>query len=58
MEILKRFRAYESTPFPTSITFSEDWGFRYYAGLCDYPHFDAYRVNAPAADRWDKYDRW
>jgi len=58
MELLKRFRTYEATPFPTSITFSEDWGFRYYAGLCDYPHFDAYRVNAPAADRWDKYDRW
>lgn len=58
MELLKRFRMYESTPFPTSITFSEDWGFRYYAGLCDYPHFDAYRVNAPSADRWERYERW
>ena len=57
-ELLKRFRVYESTPFPTSITFSEDWGFRYYAGLCDYPHFDAYRVNAPSTDPWGNYDRW
>ncbi|MFM8327874.1 MAG: hypothetical protein ACKN9U_23680, partial [Pirellulaceae bacterium] len=31
---------------------------RHYAGLSDYPHFDAYRVVAPAADSWRQYDRW
>ena len=31
---------------------------RYYAGLSDYPHYDAYRVCAPAADAWSLYDRW
>lgn len=54
-EVLRR---YERAPYPTTVTLSEEKGFRYFAGLSDYPHFDAYRVNAPAADSWSLYDRW
>jgi len=51
-------RRYDRATYPTTITLSEEQGFRFFAGLSDYPHFDAYRVNAPAADRWSLYDRW
>lgn len=54
-EVLER---YALAPFPTTVTLSEEKGFRFYAGLSDHPHFDAYRVNAPAADAWGLYDRW
>jgi len=54
----KALRKYESARYPTTITLSEESGFRYYAGLSDYPHFDAYRVTAPSADYWWFYDRW
>lgn len=49
---------YDRAPYPTTVTLSEEKGFRFYAGLSDHPHFDAYRVNAPAADAWSLYDRW
>ena len=49
---------YDRAPYPTTVTLSEEKGFRFYAGLSDHPHFDAYRVNAPAADAWGLYDRW
>ncbi len=51
-------KRYDSARFPTTVTLSEDAGFRHYAGLSDFPHFDAYRVTAPAADLWMKYNRW
>lgn len=51
-------RPYDQARYPTTVTLSMDSGFRDYAGLSDYPHFDAYRVTAPAADQWMKYDRW
>jgi hypothetical protein len=40
------------------VTNSEERVWRDYAGLSDYPHYDAYRVVAPAADSWRAYDRW
>lgn len=43
---------------PTTLTHSEERIWRFYAGLSDYPHYDAYRVSAPSADEWTKYDRW
>ncbi len=43
---------------PTSVTHSEERVWRYYAGLADFPHYDAYRVTAPAPDSWGSYDRW
>lgn len=49
---------YRSSKLPTSVTHSEERIWRFYAGLSDYPHFDAYRVVAPAADAWRQYDRW
>lgn len=42
----------------TTLTHSEERIWRFYAGLSDYPHYDAYRVTAPSADEWDLYDRW
>jgi len=40
------------------VTLSDASTWRYYAGLSDYPNFDAYRVCAPAADEWSVYTRW
>lgn len=51
-------RHYAQARYPTTLTLSEDKGFREYAGLSDFPHFDAYRVCAPAADSWFLYQRW
>ncbi len=49
---------YAPTRLPTSVTHSEERVWRFYAGLSDYPHYDAYRVTAPSADAWNQYDRW
>jgi hypothetical protein len=57
-EIYNSLAKYQPSRLPTSITLSEERTWRYYAGLSDYPHFDAYRVIAPAADDWSKYNRW
>jgi hypothetical protein len=40
------------------VTHSEERVWRFYAGISDYPHYDAYRVTAPSPDAWAKYDRW
>jgi hypothetical protein len=58
MEVWQAFAPYQATRLPTSVTHSEERIWRYYAGLSDYPHYDAYRVTAPAADAWSRYDRW
>lgn len=57
-EVWRRLKPYESGTFPTCLTLSEDLGFGFYAGLSDWPHFDAYRVNAPHADDWAGYERF
>jgi hypothetical protein len=57
-EVFSAFLPYGPTRLPTSVTHSEERVWRYYAGLSDYPHYDAYRVTAPAADNWGAYDRW
>ena len=57
-EVWEKLQPYASTRLPTSITHSEERIWRDYAGLSDYPHYDAYRVTAPSADLWSKYDRW
>jgi hypothetical protein len=49
---------YAKTRLPTTVTLSDESSWRYYAGLSDYPHFDAYRIAAPAVDAWELYDRW
>lgn len=58
MKVWQAFAPYQRTRLPTSVTHSEERIWRFYAGLSDYPHYDAYRVCAPAADSWSAYDRW
>ena len=57
-EIYDKLLPYRASPLPTSVTHSEERIWRWYAGLSDFPHYDAYRVVAPAADAWAMYDRW
>jgi hypothetical protein len=57
-EIYDKLLPYRPSPLPTSVTHSEERIWRWYAGLSDFPHYDAYRVTAPAADAWMLYDRW
>ena len=57
-ECWKAMSVYAPTRLPTSLTHSEERVWRFYAGLTDYPHYDAYRVTAPSADAWSQYDRW
>ncbi len=52
------FAPYAATRLPTSVTHSEERLWRFYAGISDYPHYDAYRVTAPSPDAWSQYDRW
>lgn len=51
-------KPYIQSRLTTTLTHSEERIWRYYAGLSDYPHYDAYRVTAPSADDWYLYDRW
>lgn len=53
-----KLRPYRDARYPTTLTLSADEGFRFWAGMADFPHFDAYRVSAPAPDSWRLYDRW
>jgi hypothetical protein len=57
-EVWKAVSVYAPTRLPTSVTHSEERIWRFYAGLTDYPHYDAYRVTAPSPDAWGQYDRW
>lgn len=58
MEVWQKLTPYQGTRLATTVTHSEERIWRFYAGLSDYPHYDAYRVCAPAADSWRLYDRW
>ncbi|HOJ32824.1 MAG TPA: hypothetical protein PKY35_02665 [Candidatus Hydrogenedentes bacterium] len=57
-EVWRELYPYTKTRLPTTVTNSEERVWRDYAGLSDFPHYDAYRVSAPSADAWRKYDRW
>lgn len=57
-KVFEEFLPYRASRLATSVTHSEERVWRYYAGLSDFPHYDAYRVVAPAADSWRAYDRW
>jgi hypothetical protein len=57
-DVWKELVLYAPTRLPTSVTHSEERVWRFYAGLSDYPHYDAYRVTAPSPDAWSRYDRW
>jgi len=58
MEVWQKLAPYQVSKLPTTVTHSEEKIWRYYAGLSDFPHYDAYRVCAPSPDAWWKYDRW
>jgi len=58
MEVWRKLTPYQCTRLATTVTHSEERIWRFYAGLSDYPHCDAYRVCAPAADSWRQYERW
>lgn len=57
-EVYDKLLPYRVSRLPTSVTLSDERTWRWYAGLSDFPHYDAYRVVAPAADAWREYDRW
>ncbi|HOK89317.1 MAG TPA: hypothetical protein PK379_04770 [Candidatus Hydrogenedentes bacterium] len=58
-EVWRQLLPYATTRFATTLTHSEERIWRDYAGLSDFPHYDAYRVTAPSPDLWIKYaDRW
>ena len=57
-EVWQALAPYLPSRLPTTITHSEERIWRYYAGLSDFPHYDAYRVTAPSPDAWSKYERW
>lgn len=57
-EVWEKLHPYAVTRMATSVTHSEERIWRDYAGVCDYPHYDAYRVTAPSPDAWRKYERW
>jgi hypothetical protein len=57
-EVWQALAPYAATRLPTTVTHSEERIWRFYAGLSDYPHYDAYRVTAPSPDAWSQYDRW
>ncbi len=58
MKVWRALAPYQPTRLPTTVTHSEERIWRFYAGLSDYPHYDAYRVCAPSADSWWRYRRW
>ena len=57
-EIFDALLPYRTSRLATSVTHSEERIWRWYAGLSDFPHYDAYRVVAPSPDAWALYDRW
>jgi len=57
-KVLMQLLPFAPSRIPTTLTHSEERIWRYYAGLSDFPHYDAYRVSAPSADEWTLYDRW
>ncbi|XZE22580.1 hypothetical protein SH449x_002516 [Pirellulaceae bacterium SH449] len=57
-EVFDAFVPYRSSRLATSVTHSDERTWRFYAGLSDFPHYDAYRVVAPSPDQWRSYDRW
>ncbi|HRI87989.1 MAG TPA: hypothetical protein PLJ47_02000 [Candidatus Hydrogenedentes bacterium] len=57
-EVWEKLQPYVTSRLATTVTHSEERIWRDYAGLSDFPHYDAYRVSAPSPDAWMKYDRW
>ncbi len=58
MEVYNILKHYDAARYPTTLTLSDEKDWRYWAGIVDFPHYDAYRVSAPAMDNWRLYDCW
>lgn len=56
IEVWRALTPYQPTRMPTTVTHSEERIWRFYAGLSDFPHYDAYRVCAPSPDGWSLYE--
>ena len=57
-QVWEAFLPYAGSRLTTTLTLSESQNWHLYAGVSDYPHYDAYRVTAPSPDTWSLYDRW
>lgn len=57
-QVWEAFLPYAPSRLATTLTLSESQNWHLYAGVADYPHYDAYRVTAPSPDTWTLYDRW
>lgn len=57
-QVWEAFLPYAASRLATTLTLSESQNWHLYAGVSDYPHYDAYRVTAPSPDTWSLYDRW
>ena len=57
-EVWEKLHPYATSRLATTVTHSEERIWRDYAGLSDFPHYDAYRVTAPSPDAWRKYECW
>jgi hypothetical protein len=57
-QVREAFLPYAASRLVTTLTLSESQNWHLYAGVCDYAHYDAYRVTAPSSDSWAMYDRW
>lgn len=56
--VLQALSPWAKSRLATTVTLSDESTWNHYAGLSDYPHFNAYRVSAPSADDWRGYTRW
>jgi hypothetical protein len=54
-EIWQALQRYTPSRIASTITLSDASFWHRYAGISDFPHFDAYRVTAPAADSFRRY---
>jgi hypothetical protein len=57
-QVWEKYRPYRNSRLSTTLTLSESQNWHVYAGVCDYAHYDAYRVTAPSSDAWMLYERW
>jgi len=57
-EIFNKMAIYRTSGYPTTLTLTHEPGYYMYAGLVDFPHFDAYRIVAPHADKWGEYTKY
>jgi len=54
-DVWKALAPFAVSRLATTVTWSDPRTWFRYAGLSDYPHYDAYRVCAPATDNWRRY---